>query len=122
MNDNNETNQQQQEQQRIADLLNEMLFLQREREALLTENINTLASRVAWSELCFKRVEDSGLIHMSEVIKKMVKDLEMLKVSHNKLSIFVKNHLQPPNEGSSGGDSDLPLSTQLQKSMNRLGR
>lgn len=107
----------------IARLLNELLLVQSEKNAILSDHINTLASRVAWSELCFKRVEDSGVIHMAGVIRKMAKDLEMLQVNHNKLAIYVKTHLPPTDQGGHGeSGSDSPLSTHLQKSMSKLGR
>ena len=105
-------------------LLHEVVFLHTERLNILTGHINTLMSQVAWSETCFKRVEDSGVIHMAGIIRKMAKDLEMLQVNHNKLSHFVKTHvkLDQEQEGSGGGGEQSPLSTQLQKSMSRLGR
>ena len=120
MDENQNNNQQQQE---LARLLNEVLFLQKEREALVLQNLRTLESRVAWSETCFQRMDDSGVIHMAGVIRKMVKDLEMLQVKHNKLSVFVRNHIPPEeDQGGSGGDDQSPLSTHLQKSMSKLGR
>ena len=105
-------------------LLSELVFLQTERLNILTAQINTLMSRVAWSETCFKRVEDSGVIHMAGIIRKMAKDLEMLQINHNKLSHFVKTHLKTDQDegGKGGGEEQSPLSTHLQKSLSKLGR
>ena len=111
------------QQAELMTLLNELLLLQGERNALITDKVTMLSERVGWSELSFKRMEDSGVIHMAGVIRKMVKDLEMLQVKHNKLSMFVKNHLEDSDQGSHGGeDSQSPLSTHLQKSLDKLGR
>ena len=105
-------------------LLSELVFLQTERLNILTAQINTLMSQVAWSETCFKRVEDSGVIHMAGVIRKMAKDLEMLQINHNKLSNFVRTHVKTEQDegGNGGGDEQSPLSTYLQKSLSKLGR
>ncbi len=110
MENNQETGGPQPDQRR---LLHEVVFLHTERLYILTDHINTLMSQVAWSQTCFKRVEDSGLIHMSGVIRKMAKDLELLQVNHNKLSHFVKTHVKVDQEQEgSGGDNHSPLSTQ----------
>ena len=71
---------------------------------LLDAKVSYLSERVAWSETCFKRVEDSGVIHMAGVIRKMAKDLEMLQINHNKLTNFVKTHVkvEQEQEGSGG--------------------
>lgn len=105
-------------------LMHEVVFLHTERLNTLTGHINTLMSQVAWSETCFKRVEDSGVIHMAGIIRKMAKDLEMLQINQNKLTNFVKTHVKvdQEQEGSGGGDEPLPLSAHLQKSMSKLGR
>ncbi len=105
-------------------LMHEVVFLHSERLNILTGHINTLMSQVAWGETCWKRLDDSGLIHMSSVIRKMAKDLEMLQINHNKLSNFVKTHVKVEQDqgGSGGGDEHLPLSAHLQKSMSKLGR
>ena len=110
-------------QQDPKKLMHEVVFLHSERLNILTGHINTLMSQVAWSETCFKRVEDSGVIHMAGIIRKMAKDLEMLQINHNKLSHFVKTHLPPTDQGGNGeSGNDSPLSTHLQKSMSKLGR
>ncbi len=104
-------------------LMHEVVFLHSERLNTLTGHINTLMSQVAWSETCFKRVEDSGVIHMAGIIRKMAKDLEMLQINHNKLSNFVRTHVKVEQEQEgSGGAEPLPLSAHLQKSMSKLGR
>jgi hypothetical protein len=104
--------------------MHEVVFLHSERLNILTGHINTLMSQVVMCEALYKRVEDSGLIHMAGVIRKMAKDLEMLQINHNKLSNFVRTHLkvEQEQEGSGGGDEHLPLSAHLQKSMSKLGR
>lgn len=84
-------------------LMAELVVLHGERLAYLSE-------RVAWNETCFRRVEDSGVIHMSKVIKQMVQELETLKVKYNRLNMFVKAHLgDPTDEGEQqGGGSQSP--------------
>ena len=74
------------------------------------ERLTYLSERVAWNETCFRRVEDSGVIHMSKVIKQMVQELETLKVKYNRLNMFVKAHLgDPTDEGEQqGGGSQSP--------------
>ena len=111
-------------QQDPKKLMQEVVFLHSERLNILTGQINTLMSQVAWSETCFKRVEDSGVIHMAGIIRKMAKDLEMLQINHNKLSHFVKTHIKTDQDegGNGGGDEQSPLSTHLQKSLSTLGR
>ena len=93
-------------------------YLQQEQQKLIAElailhgeRISKLSERVAWSEVCFRRVEDSGVIHMANIIKKMVQELEMLKIKHNKLNAFIKAHLGdfPPEDGDQqGGGSQSP--------------
>ena len=84
-------------------LMAELVVLHGERLTLLSE-------RVAWGEVCFRRVEDSGVIHMAKVIKQMVNELETLKIKYNRLNMFVKAHLgEPPDEGEQqGGGSQSP--------------
>jgi len=107
----------------LKKLLQEVIILHSERLNTLTNHINTLMSQVAWGDTCWRRVDDSGLIHMAGVIRKMAKDLEMLQINHNKLSHFVKTHLPATDQGGNGeSGSDSPLSTHLQKSMSKLGR
>lgn len=85
-------------------LMAELVVLHGERLAYLSE-------RVAWNETCFRRVEDSGVIHMSKVIKQMVQELETLKVKYNRLNMLVKAHLgDPTDEGEQqGGGSQSPV-------------
>lgn len=98
--ENEDLKYQQQEQQR---LIAELAILHGERLTLLSE-------RVAWGEVCFRRVEDSGVIHMAKVIKQMVSELETLKVKYNRLNMFVKANLgEPTDEGEQqGGGSQSP--------------
>jgi hypothetical protein len=69
--------------------------------------VGKTVSEKAWlvgAGTCFKRVEDSGVIHMAGIIRKMAKDLEMLQINHNKLSHFVKTHIKTDQDkGGNGG-------------------
>ena len=111
-------------QQDPKKLMHEVVFLHSERLNILTGQINTLMSQVAWSETCFKRVEDSGVIHMAGIIRKMAKDLEMLQINHNKLSHFVKTHIKTDQDegGNGGGDQAPAFSIPQPKSINKFGR
>lgn len=86
------------------------------------ERLSTLSERTAWNETCFKRVEDSGLIHMAEVIKKLFKDFGILQVNHNKLLARVSNLEAWMASQEQGGGNQPPPSTQPQTWTNKFGR
>ena len=92
------------------------------------ERLAYLSERVAWNETCFRRVEDSGVIHMAKVIKQMVNELETLKVKYNRLNMFVKAHLGEPTDegeqqgGGSQSPAQAPQSTLPQHLRSKFGR
>jgi hypothetical protein len=86
------------------------------------ERLNTLSERTAWNETCFKRVEDSGLIHMAEVIKKLFKDFGVLQVNHQKLLARVTQLEELLANQEQGGGNQSPSSTTPQTWTNKYGR
>lgn len=63
-----------------------------------------MAQRVAWSETCFKQVQDSGVIRMAEAVKKVMDDHKKLMSQVNMLSIRIA-----AMQGQNGGGSDGAL-------------
>ena len=108
----------------------EQKYLDQEQSRLIAElvvlhgeRLNTLSERTAWNETCFKRVEDSGLIHMAEVIKKLFKDFGILQVNHNKLLTRVSSlETWITNQEQGGGSQPPPSSTSPQTWTNKFGR
>lgn len=77
-----------------------------------------MSQRVAWSETCFQQVQSSGVIHMAEIIKKVMDDHKKLQSQINMLSMRVAALQNQGGDGESGGA--LPKTT-VKPSMNRFG-
>jgi len=107
----------------------EQKYLEQEQNKLIAElvvlhgeRLTTLSERTAWNEVCFKRVEESGLIHMTEVIKKLFKDFGVLQVNHNKLLSRVNKLEAQLASQDQGGGSQPPPSTPQPTWTNKFGR
>lgn len=62
-----------------------------------------MSQRVAWSEICFKKVQDSGVIQMTDMLKKVMDDHRKLMLQVNILSTRLAAMQQ-----DSGSSSDAP--------------
>ena len=65
--------------------------------------IHFMSQRVAWNETCFQQVQDSGVIHMAEAIKKVMDDHKKLQSQVNMLSMRLAALQNQGGEGDSGG-------------------
>ena len=77
-----------------------------------------LSQRVAWSETCFTQVQDSGVIHMAEAIKKVMEDHRKLQSQISMLSIRLVAIQNQGGEGDSGG---FPPKIMGKPSTNKFG-
>ena len=107
----------------------EQKYLEQEQSKLIAElvvlhgeRLTTLSERTAWNELCFQRVEQSGLIHMTEVIKQLFKDFGALQVNHNKLLTRLNKVEAQLASQDQGGGSQPPPSTPQPTWTNKFGR
>ena len=62
-----------------------------------------MSQRVAWSETCFKQVQDSGVIHMAEAVRKIMEDHKKLLSQVNILSMRLAALQNQGGDGDSGG-------------------
>lgn len=62
-----------------------------------------MSQRVAWNESCFQQVQDSGVIHMAEAIRKVMDDHKRLQGIVNMLSMRLTNLQKQSGDGDSGG-------------------
>ena len=61
-----------------------------------------MSQRVAWSEICFKKVQDSGVIQMTEMLKKVMDDHRKLMLQVNILSTRLAAMQQVSGSSSDG--------------------
>ena len=67
--------------------------------------MQVLSQRVAWSEVCFRQVQDSGAMHMADMVKKVMTDHDKLKSQISMLTIRVASLASQGDDGSRGGSS-----------------
>lgn len=79
--------------------------------------MNFLSQRVAWSENCFKQVQESGAMQMTEAVRKVMNDHKKLLSQVNMLSMRLAA-TQGDNGGESGG-APPPLPLMVRPSMNK---
>jgi hypothetical protein len=77
--------------------------------------MNFLSQRVAWNENCFKQVQESGAMQMTEAVRKVMNDHKKLLSQVNMLSMRLT-----ATQGDSGGGSDgAPPPLMVRPSMNK---
>jgi hypothetical protein len=77
--------------------------------------MNFLSQRVAWSENCFKQVQESGAMQMTEAVRKVMNDHKKLLSQVNMLSMRLV-----ATQGDSGGESGgAPPPLMVRPSMNK---
>jgi len=79
--------------------------------------IQFMSQRVAWSETCFKKVQDSGVIHMMEAVRKVMEDHKKIQSQISMLSMRIAA-MQGQNGGGGQEDSSLPM---VKRSTNKYG-
>jgi len=84
----------------------------------LDGTMHYMAQRVAWSETCFHQVQDSGVIHMAEAIRKVMEDHRKLQSQVNMLTVRLAAFLNQGGDSESGGA--LPKTT-VKLSTNKYG-
>lgn len=77
-----------------------------------------MSQRVAWSETCFQQVQDSGVIHMAEIIRKVMEDHKKLQSQVNMLSMRLAALQNQGGDGDSGGSHQKTIG---KPSMNKFG-
>lgn len=81
----------------------------------LAAAIQYLSQRTAWSETCFKQVQESGAMHMTEAVRKVLTDHQKLMAQVNMLAMRLK-----AIQGDSGGNSEgTPFRPMGKPSMSR---
>ena len=79
---------------------------------LLEGSINYLSQRVAWSETCFKQVQDSGAMSLVNVTRQIMNDHKKLQTQFKLLEMRVKALLEDSNSGGDqGGSPPAPPAT-----------
>ena len=69
-----------------------------------------MSQRVGWSEICFKKVQDSGVVQMTDMLKKVMDDHRKLMLQVNILSTKLAA-MQQDSGSSSDGAHPPVLST-----------
>ena len=83
----------------------------------LAAAIQFLSQRTAWSETCFKQVQDSGVMQMTEAVSKVLTDHKKLLAQVNILAMRLT-----AIQGGSGGNSEgSPFQPMPRPSMNKFG-
>lgn len=81
----------------------------------LAAAIQYLSQRTAWSETCFKQVQESGAMQMTEAVRKVLADHKKLMSQVNILAMRLA-----ATQGDSGGNSEgTPYQPMGRPSMNR---
>jgi len=81
----------------------------------LAAAIQYLSQRTAWSETCFKQVQESGAMQMTEAVRKVLTDHKKLMSQVNILAMRLT-----ALQGDSGGNSEgAPYQAMGRPSMNR---
>ncbi|TQN01317.1 hypothetical protein BDD18_3274 [Acidovorax temperans] len=81
----------------------------------LAAAIQYLSQRTAWSETCFKQVQESGAMQMTEAVRKVLTDHKKLMSQVNILAMRLA-----ATQGGSGGSSEGgPYQPMGKPSMNR---
>ena len=81
----------------------------------LAAAIQYLSQRTAWSETCFKQVQESGAMQMTEAVRKVLTDHKKLMSQINILAMRLS-----AMQGDSGGNSEgVPYQPMGRPSMNR---
>jgi hypothetical protein len=65
--------------------------------------VQYLSQRVAWSEVCFKQVQDSGAMKMAEATRQVMTDHKRLLTQVNILNGRVKALMEDSDSGDQGG-------------------
>ena len=71
-------------------------------------SIQFLSQRVAWSESCFSQVKDSGVMEMSEMLRKVMEDHDKLK---SQISMLAMRLVALHGEGESSSQGGMATST-----------
>ena len=88
--------------------LNQELQEVRKLVAVMTETIQYLSQRVAWSEICFKQVQDSGVMHMASMTKQIMLDHKKLQTQFSMLNMRISALITEGDSDSTGGGQHLP--------------
>ena len=81
--------------------------------------LDYLSQRVAWSETCFKQVQDSGVMKMSEVTRQVMLDHKKLQSQFTMLTMRVNAALAQQEGGGGQGDQSPPPAATLTKKFGR---
>lgn len=76
--------------------------------AVMTETIQYLSQRVAWSDTCFKQVQDSGVMQMASMTKQVMLDHKKLQSQFSILSMRISALIAEDGSGSSGDSPPTP--------------
>ena len=76
--------------------------------------IHYLSQRVAWSETCFKQVQDSGAMKMAEVTRQVMTDHKRLLTQFNILNARLKA-MMGDGSGDQGGQPPPAVATSTRK-------
>jgi hypothetical protein len=77
--------------------------------------IHYMSQRVAWNETCFQQVQDSGVMHMAEMIRKVMDDHKKLQGQFNMLVLRLNS------QGGDGDSGGFPPGTVHKPSTNKFG-
>ena len=85
--------------------------------ALMSENLNYLSQRVAWGEVCFQQVKDSGVMTIAGMTKQVMEDHKKLKTQFNMLNMRVDALIKESGGSgeSGGGEPPRPAPTLTRK-------
>lgn len=62
-----------------------------------------MSQRVAWSETCYRQVQDSGVIHMAEAVRKIMEDYRKMQSQINMLTMRLAAFQSQGGGSESGG-------------------
>ena len=75
-----------------------------------------MSQRVAWSEICFKKVQDSGVIQMTDMLKKVMDDQRKLMLQVNILSTKLAAMQQDSGSSSDGAPPPVMSTPSMRRS------
>ena len=81
----------------------------------LAAAIQYLSQRTAWSETCFKQVQDSGVMHMSSMTKQIMLDHKKLQTQFSMLNMRISALITEGDSDSTGGSTPPPAGTSMRK-------
>ncbi len=74
----------------------------------LAAAIQYLSQRTAWSETCFKQVQDSGVMHMASMTKQIMLDHKKLQTQFSMLNMRISALITEGDSDSTGGSTPSP--------------